>query len=244
MAASRGPTGWRQRGPRNLPGLLPCRAAPDTSARLHVSMEMPWAFPGPAPLGSRHVREKETTMKGLIGKKVGMTQVFGDDGNVVPVTVIDTNTCEVVGKRTLEKDKYSARGPRLQGREGEAPHQGAGRLTSRRPAPRRKRMVKEFRVTADEAAKYTVGEAVKPDMFKKGQLVDVTGITKGRGYPGRDEAVELPRLRPDPRHPRVPPAPRRHRSAQDARPRVPEQEAARATTASSRSPPRTSRSSR
>ena len=47
-------------------------------------------------------------MKGLIGKKIGMTQVFTEDGNLVPVTVIDVNTCRVVGKRTVEKDAYSA----------------------------------------------------------------------------------------------------------------------------------------
>ncbi len=54
-------------------------------------------------------------MKGLIGKKIGMTQVFNDEGNLVPVTVIDVNTCVVVGKRTPEKDKYSARGAGLRG---------------------------------------------------------------------------------------------------------------------------------
>src|SRR5689334_16544189 len=65
-------------------------------------------YTGPHLWRSCHVREKETAMKGLIGKKVGMTQVFDGDGNMVPVTIIDTNSCIVVGKRTLEKDKYTA----------------------------------------------------------------------------------------------------------------------------------------
>ena len=77
-------------------------------------------------------------MKGLIGKKVGMTQVFDEDGNLVPVTVIDASTCTVVGKRTPEKDKYSAVTLGLRRGQGEAPDQGPeGRLQEggRRAAP-------------------------------------------------------------------------------------------------------------
>ncbi len=122
-------------------------------------------------------------MKGLIGKKVGMTQVFNEEGNLVPVTVIDTSTCTVVGKRTPEKDKYSAIALGF----GEVKEK---RLTKaqigsfkKAGAPNR-RLVKEFRVTTEEAAKFNVGDAVKPDLFTKGALVDVTGVTKGRGYQG------------------------------------------------------------
>jgi large subunit ribosomal protein L3 len=122
-------------------------------------------------------------MKGLIGKKVGMTQVFDGDGNMVPVTVIDVSSCVVVGKRTAEKDKYTA----VQLGFGEAKEKklnkpAAGHI-KKAGAPARK-FIKEFRLEADDVAKYNVGDAVKPDMFAKGQLVDVTGITKGRGSQG------------------------------------------------------------
>jgi large subunit ribosomal protein L3 len=122
-------------------------------------------------------------VKGLIGKKIGMTQVFTEEGNLVPVTVVDVSTCQVVGKRTPEKDQYSAvtlgfgeirekllNKPRL------------GFFKKNNTALRRH--LKEFRVSAEEAAGFNVGDAVKADLFSKGQLVDVTGITKGRGFAG------------------------------------------------------------
>ena len=122
-------------------------------------------------------------MKGLLGIKVGMTSVFNDEGMSVPVTIIDTNSCTVVGKRTLEKDKYSAvtlgfgavKEKRLtKAQQGHNKKQGA----------KGTRFVKEFRVEPDEAAKFELGAAVSPELFKKGELVDVTGVTKGRGYQG------------------------------------------------------------
>lgn len=122
-------------------------------------------------------------MKGLIGKKVGMTQVFDADGNMVPVTIIDTTSCVVVGTRTQEKDKYTA----VQLGFGEAKEKRlnkpeAGHVKKSGSQPRK--FVKEFRVSADELGGYKVGDAVKPDMFKKGELVDVSGVTKGRGSQG------------------------------------------------------------
>ncbi len=122
-------------------------------------------------------------MKGLIGKKVGMTQVFDADGNMVPVTIIDTTSCVVVGTRTQEKDKYTA----VQLGFGEAKEKRlnkpeAGHVKKSGSQPRK--FVKEFRVSADELGGYKVGDAVKPDMFKKGELVDVSGVTKGRGTQG------------------------------------------------------------
>jgi len=122
-------------------------------------------------------------MKGLIGKKVGMTQVFDGDGNMVPVTIIDTNSCIVVGKRTAEKDKYTAVALGFgEAKEKKLNKPEAGHV-KKSGAPARK-LVKEFRISADDLAKYNVGDAVKPDMFKKGELVDVSGITKGRGTQG------------------------------------------------------------
>ncbi|RKH52325.1 50S ribosomal protein L3 [Corallococcus sp. AB049A] len=122
-------------------------------------------------------------MKGLIGKKIGMTQVFNDEGNLVPVTVIDVNTCLVVGKRTPEKDQYSAVTVgfgAVREKILNKPQLGFFKKASATP----RRHLREFRVTAEEAAGFNVGDAIKADMFSKGELVDVTGITKGRGFSG------------------------------------------------------------
>lgn len=122
-------------------------------------------------------------MNGLIGKKVGMTQVFAEDGSRVPVTVIDASSCAVIGKKTPEKDKYSA----LALGFGEIKEKSLTKARTgafkKAGAPLR-RHVKEFRVTPEEAAKLNVGDPVKVDLFAKGQLVDVTGTTKGRGFQG------------------------------------------------------------
>lgn len=121
--------------------------------------------------------------KGLIGKKVGMTQVFSEEGNLVPVTVIDVSSCVVLGKRTPEKDKYSAVTLGFgEIKEKSLTKAQIGHFKKAGATPRRH--VKEFRVSADDAAKYNVGDAVKPDIFTKGQLVDVSGVTKGRGFQG------------------------------------------------------------
>ncbi|MCA2980187.1 MAG: 50S ribosomal protein L3 [Myxococcaceae bacterium] len=123
-------------------------------------------------------------MKGLIGKKVGMTQVFNDEGNVVPVTVIDFTSCEVVGHRTLEKDQYTA--VILGFKDAKPKHlTKAEEGHFKKAGVKAKRVVQEFRVDAADLANFKVGEPVKADaLFKKGDLVDVTGITKGRGYQG------------------------------------------------------------
>nr|WP_216622912.1 50S ribosomal protein L3 [Corallococcus exercitus] len=112
-----------------------------------------------------------------------MTQVFNDEGNLVPVTVIDVNTCLVVGKRTPEKDQYSAVTVgfgAIREKILNKPQLGFFKKASATP----RRHLREFRVTAEEAAGFNVGDAIKADMFAKGELVDVTGITKGRGFSG------------------------------------------------------------
>jgi large subunit ribosomal protein L3 len=122
-------------------------------------------------------------VKGLIGKKVGMTQVFTEEGMLVPVTVIDVSSCLVVGKRTPEKDQYSAvmlgYGEKKESRLNK-PLAGFFKKTGAAP----RQHIKEFRMSAEDAGGFNVGEAVKADLFTKGQLVDVTGITKGRGFAG------------------------------------------------------------
>lgn len=122
-------------------------------------------------------------MKGLIGKKVGMTQVFSDEGNLVPVTVIDVTSNQVMAKRTLEKDTYSA----VTVGFGEAKEQRCNKAALgffKKNNTQARKHLKEFRVTAEEANAFTVGEAIKADLFTKGELVDVTGVTKGRGFAG------------------------------------------------------------
>ena len=122
-------------------------------------------------------------MKGLIGKKVGMTTVFDDDGMAVPVTIIDTNSCIVVGKRTLEKDKYSA----VTLGFGEVKEKRMTKATIghfKKAGATARKFQREFRVDVGEASKFELGAEVKPDLFTKGELVDVTGVTKGRGTQG------------------------------------------------------------
>jgi len=122
-------------------------------------------------------------VKGLIGKKVGMTQVFTEDGSLVPVTVIDASSCTVVDKRTPERDKYSAVTLGFgEVKESRLSRAELGVFKKAGVSPRRH--LKEFRVTPEEASAFTVGQPVKVDLFTKGELVDVTGVTKGRGFQG------------------------------------------------------------
>jgi large subunit ribosomal protein L3 len=124
------------------------------------------------------------THPGLIGKKLGNTQIFEDDGNVRRVTVVEVGPCTVLGKRTAEKDGYSALIVGLgEKREKLVNKAEAGffKKAGQKPA----RVVRELRLAADEVAKYEVGAVLKPsDLFSAGQLVDVSGQTKGRGFTG------------------------------------------------------------
>ena len=123
-------------------------------------------------------------MKGIIGKKAGMTQIFNAEGNAIGVTVIDVTSVEVVGKRTMEKDQYTA--VVLGMTDAKEKHLTKAQIGSfKKAGAKLKRVVKEFRVDAGELANYNVGEAPKLEqLFKVGELVDVTGVTKGRGYQG------------------------------------------------------------
>ncbi len=121
---------------------------------------------------------------GLLGKKLGMTQVFADDGESVPVTVILTGPCHVLGTRTQERDGYTAivlgfdEKPARSSNKAEL---GAVKAAGGKP----QRFVREIRLPADEVAKYTVGQQVGPkDVFKDGMPLDVEGWSKGKGYQG------------------------------------------------------------
>jgi large subunit ribosomal protein L3 len=121
---------------------------------------------------------------GLLGKKLGMTQVFADDGERVPVTVIQTGPNYVIGKRTADKDGYTA----IVLGFDEKP----ARLTNRAEAGSVKesglkpqRFIRELRIPAADADKLTVGQELKPgDVFKDGAVIDVVGTSKGKGYQG------------------------------------------------------------
>lgn len=121
-------------------------------------------------------------MNGLIGQKIGMTQVFGADGSVVPVTVIQTGPCVVVQKREIERDGYKALQVGFGGKKGQRlnkPEQGhlvkAGKGAFQ--------VLREFRL--DDVAQYELGQEIKvSDLFKVGDRVDVSGTSKGRGFAG------------------------------------------------------------
>lgn len=124
------------------------------------------------------------TNLGLIGKKLGNTQIFLEDGEVRRVTAIQVGPCVVVGKRTVEKHGYSA----LQLGFGEKkekkvkkPEAGVyAKIGVKAPS-----VVREFRVSPEVAEKYQVGQTISPaEVFAAGHFVDVTGTSKGRGYTG------------------------------------------------------------
>jgi large subunit ribosomal protein L3 len=120
---------------------------------------------------------------GLLGKKIGMTQVFADDGEAVPVTVIQTGPCHVVGTRTAERDGYSAV---VLGFD-EKPVRLASKpeMGTVKDGGKPQRFVRELRLPADEVAKYQVGQVLGPnDVFKDNSPIDVEGTSKGKGYQG------------------------------------------------------------
>ena len=119
--------------------------------------------------------------KALIGKKIGMTQIFDETGKVVPVTVVEAGPCAVVTKKTVENDGYAA----VQLGFGDLkPNKVkkpiAGHFAKNDVAP--KRVLKEFRF--DDTDAYTIGDIVKADTFEAGNKIDVTGTSKGKGTAG------------------------------------------------------------
>ena len=119
--------------------------------------------------------------KGIIGKKLGMTQLFDEKGNVIPVTVIEAGPCVVAQKKTVENDGYSS----VQlGFEDVAERKlnKAEKGHFAKAGVANKKHLKEFRL--DDAATMNVGDVVTADTFAAGDRVDITGITKGHGYCG------------------------------------------------------------
>ena len=117
-------------------------------------------------------------IQGLLGRKLGMTQIFDETGVVHPVTVVEAGPCVVTQVKTPEKDGYSAiqLGFGLDKRLTK-PEQG-----HRQPSGFMSRTLRE--VKADDVSEFTVGQVLKADLFTAGDLIDVTGISKGRGFQG------------------------------------------------------------
>lgn len=120
-------------------------------------------------------------MKGILGKKLGMTQVFTAEGNVVPVTVIEAGPCVVLQKKDQENDGYEAVQLGFSDKKEKRsikPEIGHAKKAGATP----KRYVREIR--GINMANYEVGQQVKADLFAAGEFVDVTGISKGKGFAG------------------------------------------------------------
>ena len=119
--------------------------------------------------------------KGIIGKKLGMTQIFDEKGNVIPVTLIEAGPCVVAQKKTVENDGYAA--IQLAYEDAKEKHLTKAELGHFKKAGiSPKRHLKEFRL--DDCNAYEVGSVVTVDTFAVGEKVDITGITKGRGFSG------------------------------------------------------------
>ena len=119
--------------------------------------------------------------KGIIGKKVGMTQIFDEKGKVIPVTVIEAGPCVVTQKKTVENDGYEA----VQVGFGDQKPQRLskplkGHFEKAGAAP--KKILREFRL--EDTSALNVGDLIKADVFETGERVDVTGTSKGKGYQG------------------------------------------------------------
>jgi large subunit ribosomal protein L3 len=119
--------------------------------------------------------------KAILGKKLGMTQVFLEDGKVVPVTVVEAGPCPVVQKKTVDTDGYSA----VQVGFGDIAEKNVNKPKQghfKKAGIPFKRYLREFRL--DDAEGYEVGQEIKADIFQPGEKVDVSGISKGKGFAG------------------------------------------------------------
>ena len=130
--------------------------------------------------------------KGIIGKKIGMTQIFDEVGNVIPVTVIEAGPCVVAQKKTAEKDGYDAvQLGFMDVKEKHLTKPVKGHFEKAGVAP--KKHLKEFRL--DDCSALNTGDIISVDTFAAGEKVDVTGITKGHGYTGAIKRWNLHKLR-------------------------------------------------
>lgn len=130
--------------------------------------------------------------KGLVGKKLGMTQLFDANGNVVPVTVIEAGPCVVVQKKTIENDGYEAVQVGYQDLKASKVNKPQkGHFAKGDVAP--KKVLREFRL--EDISALNVGDLIKADVFAEGEHVDVTGTSKGKGYAGVIKRWNFARLK-------------------------------------------------
>ena len=119
--------------------------------------------------------------KGIIGKNIGMTQIFDESGKVIPVTVVEAGPCVVVQKKTEQNDGYEA----IQVGFGDAkPHKISKPLKGHfeKADVAAKRVLREFRM--DDCSAFNVGDIIKADTFEVGDMIDATGTSKGKGFAG------------------------------------------------------------
>lgn len=127
------------------------------------------------------VLKPDTRMKNIIGKKVGMSQIFDENGQVTPVTLIEAGPCYIVQKKTKDKDGYSAvQLGFAEVKEKKLSRPELGHLKKADLPPLK--YLREFRVSNHDVLE--IGQVIKADVFEVGDLVDVVGITKGKGFAG------------------------------------------------------------
>lgn len=151
--------------------------------------------------------------KGIIGRKVGMTQIFDEKGNVIPVTVVEAGPCVITQKKTVENDGYDAvqvgfgeiklknqngsgrgkyrRSTKFSGKPVNVSMPMLGHFAKGDVAP--KKYLREFRF--DDISSLNVGDIIKADAFASGEKVDVTGTSKGKGYAGVIKRWNFQRLK-------------------------------------------------
>jgi large subunit ribosomal protein L3 len=121
--------------------------------------------------------------EGLLGRKVGMTQVFSEDGSAVPVTVVQAGPCTVLGVRKHDADGYDALQLGFEKKTKNVTKPQAGYFKKLNVEP--VRVLREFRLEKSEMTQgYEVGQQITVELFKPGELVDVVGVTKGKGFQG------------------------------------------------------------
>ncbi len=120
---------------------------------------------------------------GILGRKVGMTQVFDEDNKAIPVTIIEAGPCPIVQKKTIETDNYNAIQVGFLDQKRQRVNKPKSGHFDKANVPT-KRYLREIRLDEDEIQNYETGQEVKVDVFKTGDYVDVTGFSKGRGFTG------------------------------------------------------------
>lgn len=119
--------------------------------------------------------------KAIIGRKLGMTQIFDENNRIVPVTVVEAGPCTVIQKKSVEKDGYEA----IQVGYGEIREKLVNKPLKghfEKAGTGLNRMLKEFKL--ENASEYEIGQEIKVDVFEAGEKIDVTGTSKGKGYQG------------------------------------------------------------